>query len=104
MFGQAWTFGTASLLSRLLLSTRNLRGQFLLKKFASLYYDEDLDGPIMRVRCVLIRMALRLLRTDPKFAIGPSTGRELFDDGRAAIEFDTGLCKTYQCSVGRMHS
>ena len=61
------------------------------KQFGSLYYSEDLDGPTQS-----------LLHTDcdgveskePRFAVGPSTGRNFNDNGRSMVEFDRGPCKT----------
>ena len=61
------------------------------EKFGSLYYAEDLDGHTQSLRytnCSGITI------TDPRFAIGPSTGRGFMDDGRLTVEFDRGPCKT----------
>jgi hypothetical protein len=61
-------------------------------KFGSLYYAEDLDGP--KIDSPLYTDADGAQVTDARFAIGPSTGREFIDDGRATIDFDRGPCKT----------
>ena len=61
--------------------------------FGSLYFAEDLVG----VRHVPLHDGL----SDKKFAIGPSTGREWFDAGRATVEFDRGPCKWF-CSSCHM--
>ncbi|KAJ8067351.1 hypothetical protein OCU04_004704 [Sclerotinia nivalis] len=71
------------------------------KKFGGLYYTKDLEE----------RTGNELLYTDAngvditnaKFAIGPSTGRELIDNGRATIDFDRGPwgnLKEYHTAIG----
>ncbi|KAK2861443.1 hypothetical protein FQN49_004186 [Arthroderma sp. PD_2] len=63
--------------------------------FGSLYFAEDLAG----VRHVPLQDGL----SDRKFAIGPSTGREWFDAGRATVEFDQGPWPTlerYLAAIG----
>jgi hypothetical protein len=62
------------------------------EKFGSLYYAADLGGQTVDGPLYTNQQGDQI--TDPKFAIGPSTGREFFDDGRAAIEFDRGPCKS----------
>ena len=56
------------------------------EKFGSLYYAEDLDGQTVDGPLYTDQHGVQI--TDPKFAVGPSTGREFVDDGRATIEFD----------------
>ena len=59
--------------------------------YGSLYYSEDLET-----------LHPKPLYTDhdgvevmySRFAIGPSTGRGFSDDGRSAVEFDRGPCKS----------
>lgn len=58
-------------------------------QYGSLYYSRDLDHP---KTCVLTRSDGSLV-TEPSFAVGPSTGRDHFDDGRIAVDFDRGPCK-----------
>ncbi len=61
------------------------------KKYGSLYYARDLEK---RVGNDLLYVgADGIEATNAKFAIGPSTGRELVDNGRANIDFDRGPCK-----------
>ncbi|KKZ60631.1 hypothetical protein EMCG_04704 [[Emmonsia] crescens] len=50
--------------------------------FGSLYFAEDLAG--------VSHAPLHDGFSDKKFAVGPSTGREWFDAGRATVEFDRG--------------
>lgn len=62
------------------------------KRFGGLYYAKDLEE---RTRDEpLYTDANGVDITDAKFAIGPSTGRESIDNGRATIDFDRGPCKT----------
>lgn len=68
------------------------------QKFGSLYYatdiaSADLGGRHADSPLYTDQQGFRIMNS--KFAIGPSTGREFFDDGRAAIEFDRGPCKYY---------
>lgn len=61
------------------------------KQFGSLYYSEDLDGPtqsLLYTDCDGVELK------EPKFVVGPSTGRSFSDDGRSMVEFDRGPCKT----------
>lgn len=60
-------------------------------KFGSLYYARDLDGQPAHDPLYTDQQGVQI--TDSRFAIGPSTGREFFDDGRGDIEFDRGPCK-----------
>ena len=77
MLGQVGNLQTYLLLLKLSLVSRK---PVSFKKFGGLYYAKDLDANGLDV-------------TDAKFAIGPSTGRELIDNKRAAIDFDRGLYK-----------
>ena len=60
------------------------------KKYGSLYYAKDLDAGLENDD--LYMGTDGIVVKDSKFAIGPSTGRELIDNGRAAVEFDRGPC------------
>lgn len=62
------------------------------KQFGGLYYTQDLDE---HTQSPLYFDQHGVAITDPRFAIGPSTGREFIDDERAAIEFDRGPCRTH---------
>ena len=64
---------------------------FSFKKFGSLYYAKDLDG---HNQSPLYTDCHGVTITNPRFAVGPSTGRDFSDDGRLAVEFDRGPCKT----------
>ena len=61
------------------------------KQFGSLYYIEDLDGP---TQSLLYTDCDGVESNEPRFAVGPSTGRNFSDDGRSMVEFDRGPCKT----------
>jgi hypothetical protein len=61
------------------------------EKFGSLYYSADLGGQLVDGPLYTDHQGVQIANS--KFAIGPSTGRESFDDGRAAIEFDKGPCE-----------
>ena len=60
------------------------------KKFGSLYYANDLEQGAGNAPLYTDTNGIDI--TDSKFSIGPSTGREMIDDGRATIEFDRGPC------------
>lgn len=62
-------------------------------KFGSLYYAKDLDGTIRKEPLYIDAKGNSV--TDGRFAIGPSMGRESYDNGRAAITFDKGPCKVF---------
>lgn len=64
---------------------------FSFKKFGSLYYAEDLDGHTWDP---LYTDSHGAVISDPRFAIGPSTGRDSNDHGKATVQFDRGPCKT----------
>jgi hypothetical protein len=61
------------------------------KKFGGLYYATDLDEPTTNEPLYIDTDGTDI--TNEKFAIGPSTGRELIDNARATIQFDRGPCK-----------
>lgn len=62
------------------------------KKYGGLYYSEN----------IMPSSDNEILYTDadgadvrnPRFSIGPSTGRELIDNGRASVDFDRGPCES----------
>lgn len=60
------------------------------KKYGGLYYAKDLDSSSDNE--ALYTNADGVAIKDSRFAIGPSTGRELIDDRRATVEFDRGPC------------
>lgn len=60
------------------------------KKFGSLYYSNDLKEPV--AHGPLYTNANGVEVTDSRFSIGPSTGREFSDDGRATVNIDRGPC------------
>lgn len=63
----------------------------IFRQYGSLYYSSDLD----------MAHQSNHLYTDnegkgvqlPRFAVGPSCGREFFDDMRSEVEVDRGPCK-----------
>lgn len=62
------------------------------KKYGGLYYSKDLVSSLENEP--LYTDADGVDVKDPRFSIGPSTGRELIDNGRARVEFDRGPCKS----------
>lgn len=64
------------------------------EQFGSLYFAEDVGGSAHSPLTYLDRDGRKV--TDSRFVVGPSTGREMFDDGREDIEFDRGPCKSQQ--------
>lgn len=60
-------------------------------KFGSLYYTNDLDT--QSDDAFLYTDVEGTKVKNSTFSVGPSTGRELFDNGRALIDFDRGPCK-----------
>lgn len=59
-------------------------------KYGSLYYPCDTD---YQKECVLIKSDGTHTK-QPRFAIGPSTGRDQADHGRVSIDFDRGPCES----------
>ncbi|RMZ79462.1 hypothetical protein DV738_g3395, partial [Chaetothyriales sp. CBS 135597] len=59
------------------------------KKFGSLYYANDIDNKSRGSESLYVDAEGNDIK-DEKFAIGPSTGRESIDNGRATIRFDRG--------------
>ena len=60
-------------------------------QFGSFYYTQDLDMLAKQSPLFVDKDGTEI--TDQRFAVGPSTGREFFDDGRTALEFDRGPCE-----------
>jgi hypothetical protein len=60
------------------------------RKYGGLYYTKDLVGASDSE--ALYTDADGVMIKDSRFAIGPSTGRGMNDDGRATVEFDRGAC------------
>lgn len=58
-------------------------------QYGSLYYSCDIDHP---KTCVLTKSDGSQVK-EPRFAVGPSTGRDHLDDGRIVVDFDRGPCK-----------
>ena len=67
------------------------------KKFGSLYYKNDLSKPLENEPLYVDMNGIDV--TDRKFAVGPSTSREMTDNNRATVRFDRGPCKitTLRC-------
>jgi len=61
------------------------------KGFGSLYFAKDLGKEATNQAVYTNVNGMDV--TDSRFAIGPSTGRELFDNGRATVDLDKGPCK-----------
>jgi len=68
-------------------------------KYGSLYYSNDLEGTSNSEPLYVDENGFAI--TDERFAIGPSTGRESNDNGRATIDFDRGPCKNLICSASQ---
>jgi len=60
------------------------------KKFGSLYYAGDLEQSVKNEVLYFDTDGAGIVNS--RFAIGPCTGREYFDDGRGTVEFDRGPC------------
>ena len=67
------------------------------KQLGSLYYAKDLDG---HNQSPLYTDCQGVAKSNPRFAIGQSTGREFSDDGRMTVEFDRGPCTTFVLNLG----
>lgn len=57
----------------------------------SIYFTDDIPSDMASALAYTDSSGLE--RTDPEFSLGPTTGREWFDNGRAELEFDRGPCK-----------
>ncbi|KAH6678552.1 hypothetical protein B0J14DRAFT_625117 [Halenospora varia] len=69
--------------------------------YGGLYYAKDLAAPATNEPLYTDANGIDVI--DPKFAIGPSTGRELIDNGRSDVEFDRGpwpTVKDYHVAIG----
>ncbi|KAG6282022.1 hypothetical protein E4U48_005427 [Claviceps purpurea] len=58
------------------------------EKFGSLYFAEDFEGENVPALVYTDDQGRRV--EDPRFVVGPSTSREMFDAGRGDIDFDRG--------------
>ena len=61
--------------------------------YGSLYYAKDLEAPLDTPYLYVDEDGNQI--KDARFAIGPSTGRNWFDYGKAAACFDKGPCKSF---------
>jgi hypothetical protein len=61
-------------------------------KYGSLYFSRDLKDTTHSSQPLYMDADGNHI-TNKKFAVGPSTARETFDSGRAAVDFDRGPCK-----------
>ena len=64
---------------------------FTFNQYGSLYFREDLAGPTQELSYT---NSQGITDKDLRFTVGPSTGRELRDDGRLNVKFDRGLCES----------
>ncbi|KAL9023366.1 MAG: hypothetical protein Q9196_007245 [Gyalolechia fulgens] len=71
-------------------------------RIGALYYSEDMQGS-PSFDCSYMTDDGQELK-DSRFAIGPCTGREFFDDGRATVQFDRGPCKSIWLSKVQMQT
>ncbi|KAG6057669.1 hypothetical protein E4U17_001090 [Claviceps sp. LM77 group G4] len=71
------------------------------EQYGSLYFAEDYKGQNAPALVYTDENGRRV--EDPRFVIGPSTSREMFDYGRGDIEFDRGPWKSleeYHAAIG----
>ncbi|KAF2855758.1 hypothetical protein T440DRAFT_485848 [Plenodomus tracheiphilus IPT5] len=71
------------------------------KKYGSLYYSKDLEETTRNEPLYIDTNGSNI--TDEKFVVGPSTGREYTDNGRATINFSRGSWKSledYHLGIG----
>ncbi|KAI4173635.1 MAG: hypothetical protein LQ343_002810 [Gyalolechia ehrenbergii] len=71
-------------------------------RIGALYYSKDLQGS-HSLDCTYTNADGQEIK-DTRFAIGPCTGREFFDNGRATVEFDRGpwsSVEDYRLAIGR---
>lgn len=61
------------------------------KRFGALYYAKDLDETTGNEPLYVNENGVDVI--NERFAIGPSTGHEWIDNGRATIDLDRGPCK-----------
>lgn len=64
------------------------------RQFGGLYYKEDLENATSEGYLYTNRKGERV--QDSRFAIGPMTGRDWSDCGRAALKCDRGPCKKHR--------
>ncbi|CCE28838.1 uncharacterized protein CPUR_02527 [Claviceps purpurea 20.1] len=72
------------------------------EQFGSLYFAEDFEGENMPALVYTDGEGRRV--EDPRFVVGPSTSREMFDAGRGDIEFDRGpwnSLEEYHAAIGK---
>ncbi|KAG6260015.1 hypothetical protein E4U49_005367 [Claviceps purpurea] len=72
------------------------------EQFGSLYFAEDFEGENIPALVYTDGEGRRV--EDPRFVVGPSTSREMFDAGRGDIEFDRGpwnSLEEYHAAIGR---
>ncbi|KAG6083652.1 hypothetical protein E4U15_001884 [Claviceps sp. LM218 group G6] len=71
------------------------------EQYGSLYFAEDYKGQNARALVYTDEKGQRV--EDPRFVIGPSTSREMFDYGRGGIDFDRGpwnSLEEYHAAIG----
>lgn len=61
-----------------------------LGQYGSLYFSQDIKGT---KGCHYVKIDGTEVQ-DPRYTIGPSTGRDFSDDGRNLISFDRGPCES----------
>lgn len=94
---QVW--GTMKLQQKLrvILSATSLQKKWLSVSFShygSLYYADDVQQPSNGSYYVKDGHAVR----DPKFSVGPTTGRDWSDAGRASLNVNRGPCMSLSVS------
>ncbi|KAG5960059.1 hypothetical protein E4U57_000293 [Claviceps arundinis] len=71
------------------------------EQFGSLYFAEDLKGENVTALVYTDSQGRRV--EDPRFVVGPSTSREMFDDGRDDVDFDRGPCVVNAQTMTSIH-
>lgn len=61
------------------------------EQFGSLYFPEDISASASIPLSYIDGDGKRV--QESRFVVGPSTGREMFDDGRANVDFNRGPCE-----------
>lgn len=64
-------------------------------QYGSLYFSQDIKGS---KGCRYVKRDGAEV-DDPRYTVGPSTGRDFFDDGRGIFTFDRGPCKPTKCEL-----
>ena len=70
---------------------RNSWASVSFEQFGSLYFSEDVNGSALPTLTHGDLGGIKV--SDPRSVIGPSLGRNMFEDGQKTIDCDRGPCK-----------